>query len=117
MGPLLVGGRNPLLCPVCDDDRVSGIPPDVERVCSLDHLTGLPLVGAIGSVRGLTAQAFETDPCPSSGPERNRTRRFFYYTTCAVALGVSGERADLPGCVRDRIEELYGQSETGFVDA
>lgn len=56
---------------------------------------------------------FKTDPY--QGEEASdKQRRYFHYSCIALALGAVGVRADLPGCVRVRIEELYGESATGF---
>ena len=82
VGPIDFGGRFELLCPVCDNDRVNGIPDDVQRACSSEWLAGQALVGAKGSIKGLTCLCFVTDPLEGAPPSADPKRRFFYYNCC-----------------------------------
>ena len=64
-------------------------------------------VSASGRTRGPIYEEFPEVP--------QKRRRFYHYRTVSWKLGLGPkERADLPGCVKDRIEEDYGDSEVGF---
>ena len=105
-----------LLCPECDDDRVTGLAPDVTRVCTTEWLVGQMLEGDENLDR-VQCECFRQNPWPyEEFPEvPQKRRRFYHYRTVAWKLGLGPkERADLPGCVKDRIEEDYGDSEVGF---
>lgn len=103
------------LCPECDDDRVTGVPPEVERLCTVDWLEGQLLSG--DKLLGFrSCYCFETDPLEDKEDATDRERRFFYYRTVAFKLGGGGRRVDLPLCVMaERRIERVGQKGIAFV--
>lgn len=113
VGPERVTDKWIFLCPECDDDRVDGIPADVTRVCTVEWLEGQQLIGD-DKLGGRTCYCWQTDPFEGEDDATDRSRRYFYYRTLAFKLGGSGRRVDLPLCVKEKIEELFGQSTVGF---
>lgn len=113
-GPFRRRGKWLLLCPVCDDDELSGL-DGAARTCTSEWLAGQLLRGDAGFGER-TCYAFETDPYESVPDATEKQRRYFYYHTVSRLLGSTGRRVDLPGCVKDRIEDLHGESTTGFKD-
>lgn len=113
VGPVLHRGNYVFLCPVCDDDRLTDIPPAAVRVCTTEWLAGAHLVGD-SKLGHRECFCWETDPF--QGEEATgKQRRFFYYRTVALRLGAEpGQRVDLPGCTKEKIEQLFGASEVGF---
>lgn len=113
VGPELTrAGRWVFLCPVCDDDFVTGL-EGAEVVCTAEWLDGQPLTGDT-QVDGRACVCFHTDPYEGEPEATNANRRFYLYRTIALLLGGAGRRVDLPACVKERIQELYGNSEVGF---
>ncbi|KAL1525690.1 hypothetical protein AB1Y20_020541 [Prymnesium parvum] len=92
VGPERVSGRWVFLCPSCDDDRLDKVQYD-----------------------GKTIFCFKDDPFEGEDVA-NKRRRFFLYSAIAKELGGTGRRVDLPLCVKDKIQDLYGESEVGFKD-
>ena len=118
VGPERVSNKWIFLCPACDADRLTSQPSQDDTVvlCTTEWLRGEHLRGD-ERVGDRSCYCFETDPYEGEGgTEIDNKRRFFYYTTVARLLGGAGKRVDLPICVKDRIEELYGASRTGFRD-
>lgn len=114
VGPVQGPSHWLLLCPICDDDRVEGL-GDRTPVCTTVWLRGRLLTGD-ARLQHRTCLCFETDPLEGVPDATPKQRRFFLYSTIARELGAVGLRAELPGCVRDQIEELHGESTVGFVD-
>lgn len=112
-GPLLHRDKWVLLCPQCDDDQLTDLPPEAERLCTTEWLDGELLQGD-AKLGHRQCQCWRTDPFEgevASGAQK----RFFHYRTIAILLGAQpGQRVDLPGCVKLKIEELYGDSQVGF---
>ncbi|KAL3922603.1 MAG: hypothetical protein SGPRY_004503, partial [Prymnesium sp.] len=84
VGTLHHKNRAVLLCPECDEDRVKGVPDGVVE---------------------------RTDPYQKDSEATNAQKRYFHYRTIAVALGAVGQRVELPACVREKVEDLYGKSQ------
>lgn len=113
VGPLNDGNKWLLLCPVCDDDRVTGLEgADVQ--CTVDWLRGQQISGH-GKLSHLSCVCFQTDPLEGVAGATDAQRRFFYYSAIARLLGATGQRVDLPACVKEEISSLHGQSVVGFV--
>lgn len=113
VGPLLHGEKWVLLCPTCDDDRLTDLPAIPERLCTTEWLEGEVLQGD-AKLGHRTCECWRTDPYDGEDAS-GKQRRFFHYRTIAILLGAQpGQRVDLPGCVKDKIEELYGESQVGF---
>lgn len=108
VGPEGVAGKWVFLCPVCDDDRVTGL-DGAERVCTAQWLHGQLLRGD-KKVGNRTCYCFQSDPFEGETSVKNDQRRYFHYRVIALKLGGAGRRVDLPGCVREKVEELYGES-------
>ena len=118
VGPVRVSSKWIFLCPECDSDRLDTQPSQSDTVvqCTKEWLRGEHLRGD-ERTGNRSAYCFESDPYEGEGgSELNNKRRFFYYTTVAKLLGGAGKRVDLPLCVKERIEELHGDSQTGFKD-
>ena len=99
---------------MCDDDRATGLDPNETQECTVDNLTGTVL--RCEELFGdRSCLCFETDPYANEDVP-NAKRRFFLYRTIALELGATGRRVDLPLCVKEKVEELYDQSRTGFRD-
>lgn len=110
VGPCQTGRKWVFLCPSCDEDRVV----EVDRAtaqCTVEWLDGQVL-----RYRARTWYCFQSDPFEGSSAP-NDEKRFHYYSAVARLLGASGRRVELPLCVREKIEELHGRSETGFKEA
>lgn len=112
VGPLRSSRKWVFLCPECDDDRVTGL-DGARRRCTTDWLEGQLLSGDAGYGER-SCYAWQTDPYEGVSEVSNKERRYFYYHTVALLLGGSGRRVDLPACVKEKIEELFGKSEVGF---
>ena len=119
VGPVRVSSKWIFLCPECDSDRLDTQPSQSDTVvqCTKDWLRGELLRGGERTDdRG--CYCWETDPYEGEGgAETNNKRRFFHYTTISKLLGGAGKRVDLPLCVKEKVEELYGKSATGFQDS
>ena len=116
VGPERVSTRWIFLCPACDADRLTTQPSQDDTVvlCTTEWLRGEHLRGD-ERVGDRSCYCFETDPYEGEGgAEINNKRRFFYYWTVSKLLGGGGKRVDLPPCVKEKIEELHGDSHTGF---
>ena len=111
-GPFDGPTKTQFMCPVCDDDRVTGL-EGAATVCCVEWLTGQWVVGD-GRVGNRGCYCFVTDPFENDEHATNAQRRFFFYRTLAILLGGSGQRVDLPDCVKEKIQELYGDSAVGF---
>lgn len=115
VGPVRSARHWVFLCPVCDDDRVTGV-EGAPIVCTTEWLRGQELEVADEDLGTRTALCWETDPFEDDPSALPKNRRFFHYTTIARLLGGTGRRVQLPGCVEDKIQDLYGESKTGFKD-
>ena len=118
VGPVRVASKWIFLCPECDSDRCTTQPSasqsDTVVQCTTQWLRGQYLRGD-DRAGNRACYCFESDPYDDEGgDEINNKRRFFHYITVALLLGGGGKRVDLPLCVRDRIEDLFGESRTGF---
>ena len=112
VGPVQGNAHSLFLCPVCDDDRTTGT-EGYELVCTAEFLRGKDLVGD-ARVGHRSCVCFVTDPFAGEENATDAQRRFYFYRTIALFLNGGGQRVDLPCCVREAIEELYGESRTGF---
>lgn len=113
VGPLQHGETWVFLCPTCDDDRLTDLPAAADRQCTTDWLTGQLLAGD-SRLGNRSCHCWHTDPYEGEKAS-GKQRRFFHYRTIAFLLGAApGQRVDLPGCVKDKIEELFGESLVGF---
>lgn len=101
------------LCPVCTPSVESELDGGGELQCTRTWLQGRLLIGD-AKVDGRTCLCFETDPYEGVPNVSDKTRRFFFYRTIALALGGGHRRVKLPRCVELAIEDLYGCSTTGF---
>lgn len=114
VGPVRSARHWVFMCPVCDDDRVTGL-EGAQVVCTTEWLQGQELeLEDIDGAR--TAICWETDPFEGDSSALPKHRRFFHYKTIARLLGGQGRRVQLPGCVEDKVQSLYGESEVGFRD-
>lgn len=115
-----------LLCPVCDqddEDVVVAVQQAADEfralVCTREWLTGEFLEAGEGPNRRQW-DCWEQDPYPTSEfPQKtDKQRRYAMYTGTVRALirTQKGCRANLPSCVRAKIESLYGESRTGFTE-
>ena len=111
-GPFDRNNRTLFRCPVCDDDQVTGI-DGAPTLCCVDWLRGQWIVGD-GRVGNRTCHCFVTDPFENEPGATNAQRRYYFYRTLAILLGGSGQRVDLPACVKEAIQQLYGDSQTGY---
>lgn len=105
VGPHRAQGKWIFLCPECDE---KGAIDSANIVCTTDWLRGQEL-----EWDNHTCLCFETDPYEGEEVE-SRRKRFFLYSSISRLLGAHGRRVDLPCCVKQQIEELYGESQTGF---
>lgn len=108
-GPFRLRGKWVLLCPECDEDRLDDFDRSVAQ-CTVEWLAGRPL-----EWDGRHCLCFETDPFEGEDVQ-SKSKRFFHYSAIARLLGGAGRRVNLPICVKDKIEDLYGKSEVGFKD-
>ena len=111
-GPFQGALKSEFLCPVCDDDRVTGL-EGAEIVCCVEWLTGQWIVGD-NRVGNRACYCFVSDPFENDENATNSQRRFYFYRTLAILLGGGGQRVDLPDCVLEKIQELYGEGVVGF---
>lgn len=113
VGPVWNKNKWVFLCPECDADVIDGLDSSVARQCTTEWLQGQELRYA-PSFGDRSCLCWETDPYEGQEEATDKERRFFYYRAVAAELGAQGRRVDLPGCVKDKIQELYGESTTGF---
>lgn len=113
IGPELRGGKYVFLCPVCDNKLLEG-PPIADPECTCSWLHGELLVGDKRN-KGRSCYCFQTDPFEDDLGATEENRRYFHYRAIALKLGGGGRRVDLPRCVKERVEQLYGRSRTGFI--
>ena len=111
-GPFEGPIKSEFLCPVCDDDLVTGI-QGATTICCVEWLTGRWVVGD-GRVGNRACHCFVSDPFEGEPNVTQAQRRFFFYRTLAILLGGGGQRVDFPPCVKEKIQELYGDSVVGF---
>jgi hypothetical protein len=94
-------------CPACSRSPAAG------TECTAGWLVGQRLIGD-----DVCCDCFETYPYPAAKfPDKQmHERRYFHYHAIARLLGATGQGHgdELPPCVRDRIEQMYGSSEVGF---
>ena len=114
-GPFETASRRKFLCPICDEDRLEDLPTDPPPQCTAVWLQDQELVDSNRRGAEIRCLCFRTDPLPDSSlPEK----RFWHYRHIALLLNGGslgkGNRVDLPRCVLDRVEELYGDSRVGF---
>ena len=111
-GPFSGNNRTVFLCPECDDDQVTGL-EGAPKTCSTLWLEGLLLLGD-DRVGDRSCKCWQTDPYDGEVGATNAQRRFFHYRTIALFFGDAGQRVDLPECVKEKIQELFGDSVVGF---
>lgn len=123
VGPERCADKWIFLCPECDEDRLEGIPPEVTRLCTVEWLDG-ELLSGDKTLGERSCYCWQTDPY--EGEDRARTTRRTGIVASSIlqnhrhqawrCIGGGGRRVDLPLCVKEKIEELYGNSEVGFKD-
>lgn len=109
VGPVRHRGRWIFACPECDDHIVA-LEPGAPFQCTADWLAGRDL-----SFDNVNWTCWAPESLEERGLQDKR-KRFLYYSAIARELGAVRRRVDLPRCVKEKIEEQHGESQTGFKD-